>query len=150
MILDIAHLNGASTKAVLKTWKGPLMVSHTALFSLNPHPQNVSDNLVKSIINRNGIIGFAFLDKFYSPVNATMADVVAHLTYFRRKFGSYNCAFGSDFYGFGSSNSITGLENMGLLPNLAKELKKNGWNAAEVDRLLWKNAYQFLIQSLGV
>ena len=144
MILDLAHLNEPSTKAALKVWEGPLMVSHTALSEVFHHPQNLTCSMIKKIIDRDGIVGFAFLDRFYGSKEVSMTNVLDHLCRFKLRFGSQHCALGTDYYGFGSNNYISGLEDVSKLPLMRDELRRRGWKSSDIDNLLWKNAERFL------
>ncbi|MFQ9346597.1 MAG: membrane dipeptidase [Coprococcus sp.] len=61
MIIDVAHLNDAGIRDVLKFTKKPFVASHSNARHLCSHPRNLNDELLKAIGERGGVIGLNLL-----------------------------------------------------------------------------------------
>lgn len=57
MILDVSHLNDEGFWEVLEQTKGPVMASHSNCRNLCEHPRNLTDEQVRALAKRGGIIG---------------------------------------------------------------------------------------------
>jgi membrane dipeptidase len=148
MILDLAHASSSTIRDALLYWKGPVLATHTAMKSMADFRQNLTDGEVREIIRRGGLVGIGFLNKFYGKKRPTISDVVEHLAYFRRKFGTRHLSIGSDYFGISLDDGVDGLYEIRCLPNLARELLRVGWEKSEVEGVFWKNADRFLKQAL--
>lgn len=144
-VLDCAHISPQGLKDVLKYYKKPIMISHTALKSINNKDRNISDDQVKSVIDNDGVIGL-----FFDPENITnkkiknIKDVVEHYYYFAEHFGTDNLCIGSDFGGM-IDGTIDGLNNhLDLINNLVPSLLKVGFSQTQIDDILYNNSLRFL------
>ena len=64
MIIDVAHLNDAGIRDVLKFTKKPFVASHSNARHLCSHPRNLNDELLKAIGERGGVIGLNYYAYF--------------------------------------------------------------------------------------
>lgn len=147
IILDLVHISPKAFDEALDINKGRVMVSHTALKSIHDHSQNLTDSQVKRIIDQNGMIGISFLRSFYPP-NSGIESVIANLRYLKEKFGLDNVAIGTDFFGFRMGSGIKGIQCLSDLAKLVKTLRKEGFTEEEIEKVMYKNAEQFIINSL--
>ncbi|HEY0191444.1 MAG TPA: dipeptidase, partial [Kofleriaceae bacterium] len=78
MIVDISHVSDATIRDVLATSRAPVMASHSSCRALSSIPRNLTDDQIKQIAARGGVvminIGSAFLDQqVYDGFVARMA-----------------------------------------------------------------------------
>ena len=57
MLIDVSHLNDPGTADVLALTKKPIIASHSNCRTLNPTLRNLSDEQIRAIADRGGVIG---------------------------------------------------------------------------------------------
>jgi membrane dipeptidase len=78
MIVDISHVSDATIRDVLATSRAPVMASHSSCRSISNMPRNLTDDQIKQIAAKGGLVminfGSGFLDqKVYDAFTATLA-----------------------------------------------------------------------------
>lgn len=76
-------------------YKIPLLASHSNIRSIIPAPRNLPDELVKEILNRQGIIGLNFIRHFIGEAPSHMCQHLARLLQLK---GENGACLGADFY----------------------------------------------------
>lgn len=138
IFIDTAHLSEESffLAAELTDY---MINSHTCFKSVCDNPRNITDEQIKIIIEKNGVIGITFVSTFLNgSTKAAADDVVAHIDYFLQKFGGDNLAIGTDF--FGTENLPEGIINYKSTLQLVEKLQKKGYNNRVIEKLFFKNA----------
>ncbi len=98
--MDVSHLNHRSADAMLELLPDGVVATHSNCFSLRPHPRNLTDDQIRALIQKEGLIGINFYPPFLSDEDeATTEDVRHHIRYIERLGGEKVLAFGSDFDG---------------------------------------------------
>lgn len=157
MLMDVTHINDTGFWEVLNIVKGPVIATHSNCRSLCDHPRNFSDEMIKAIADRGGVIGvlhycFGSLD----GTNHTVKHILDHLDHMV-KVGGIECAgFGFDFYQYllknlspeehqrlpidltkkVAGNDLTKDEDV---PLILEQLVKRGYTESEIDLLLGGN-----------
>jgi membrane dipeptidase len=80
MIVDISHVSDATIRDVLAVSRAPVMASHSSCRALSNMPRNLTDDQIKQIAAKGGVVminfGSGFLDqKVYDQFTATLAKV---------------------------------------------------------------------------
>ncbi len=106
IIHDLSHLAEESFWDLLELSAGPVMASHSNCRSIVPTDRQLSDEMIRAIIARGGIVGINFFDKFllspseYGSRRATLADVVRHVRHICNLAGnSAHVGLGTDMDG---------------------------------------------------
>jgi membrane dipeptidase len=136
MVLDAAHLNHQGFSDLLDTAHGPVIVTHTACAALFPHPRCVTDDQIRAIAERDGLLGIFFANKFLAPAGArvTIDTVIDHYDHLIAVAGIEHVALGTDFGGIDSGLP----ENLTIpadLPNLYARLTERGYSATDIAAL---------------
>ena len=81
MIVDISHVSDKTVEDVLATSRAPVMASHSSCRALSNMPRNLSDDLIKKIAAKGGVVminfGSTFLDgKLYDDFVALRKKVL--------------------------------------------------------------------------
>lgn len=103
--IDISHLNHRSANEMLALLPDGVVATHSNCFSLVDHPRNLTDDQIKSIISKNGLIGLNFYPPFIKGKKVSSEDVLSHLEHLEGLGAQDVIAFGSDFDGMESHPS---------------------------------------------
>src|SRR4051812_21082641 len=96
IIHDASHLAEESFWQLLKLSAGPVMASHSNCRAFVPTDRQLSDDMIKAIAERGGVIGINFFDKFllkpneYKTRRARLTDVIDHLKHMCDLIGNAN------------------------------------------------------------
>jgi len=190
MVIDVSHSHDDTFWDVLRLSKTPVVASHSCCRALAPHHRNLSDEMLKALAEKDGLVGINFwpgflrddIDKAETELFIKVAterglptELVAYAKLEPAVRDKFNADFkkrwaeisktlpavdvktvvdhidhvvkvtgGADHVGLGSDYdgiSITpaGLENIGLLPNITKELVARGYKPADIRKILGGN-----------
>lgn len=162
MIVDVSHLSDAGFYDVLKYTKMPFVASHSNARSVCPHVRNLTDDMIRKIAERGGVIGLNYHSKFLmkeynylqsaemEPIDLNRLDsncerknvleaIVRHAKHIVNK-GGINClGLGSDFDGIPSYCGIPQVEDM---IQVAEQLQKNGFHESEIEKIFYQNVFR--------
>ena len=54
--MDISHISDKAALQAIKLSQTPVIASHSSARAIANHPRNLSDNIIKKIANKNGVI----------------------------------------------------------------------------------------------
>jgi membrane dipeptidase len=138
MIIDVAHTGIKTIEDILAVTKNPIIDSHAGARALRDHYRNLTDDQIRKIAAKGGVIGVVFYPSFISSVSrATIDTVIKHIDYIKNLVGIDYVAIGSDYDGMESAPA--GLEDVSKLPNLTMALLKHGYSIPEVRKILGGN-----------
>jgi membrane dipeptidase len=66
IIIDLSHSSDATVEEVLKVSKHPVIASHSNARSLCDHLRNLTDDQIKSLAKKGGMVGVTFVSQFLS------------------------------------------------------------------------------------
>jgi membrane dipeptidase len=126
LMIDLVHTSRASFWDALDIWDGDVFVSHSNSDHVCPHPRNLTDDQIKAVAERNGVIGTNTYRGYVSadPFNATLSDYLDHAMRTYDLVGPNHMAIGADYW----ENFRVPLEQTmpGLDPDNALGLKDSG------------------------
>ncbi|SFG52923.1 membrane dipeptidase [Planifilum fulgidum] len=142
MILDVSHLSERGFWDVMEFSDVPVIASHSNCHAVCPHRRNLKDGQIRALVEKEGIMGIAFVPQFvHEPKEeAAVEHLFRHIDHVCELGGERILAFGSDFDGI--SHKIGGLEDVGSLPYLEEQLLKR-YPEHWVRRWMWGNWYDF-------
>lgn len=145
MWIDLAHLHDAGVRDILRVTDGPVMASHANARAIHHHRRNLSDDVIREIIRRDGWLGLTFEGSFVGDGRVTVDDVLRHLDHVLELGGLNHVGFGSDFDG--TSTRIHGLSSSRDYDSFSAQLEAR--YGAEVTRtILFDNFESFLARQL--
>ncbi|MDQ2919135.1 MAG: dipeptidase [Verrucomicrobiota bacterium] len=100
IILDLAHINAAGFEEVCGLTSGPLVVSHTNARKFYDIERNISDEQIKMIGTRGGVIGINAILVSGKKEEATLDRYVDHIQHVIDLIGIDGVAIGFDFCEF--------------------------------------------------
>ncbi|MCR9064791.1 MAG: membrane dipeptidase [Cytophagales bacterium] len=161
IILDLTHLSDKCFYDALDLYEGPLWASHHLCRIITPHNRQLSDDMIKQIIERKGTIGMAFDAWMVTPnwirgystpkrKKVTLDKVIDHMLHIAHLAGNTNnIMIGSDLDGaFGYEQTPVEIKSIADLQLLAPAMSKRGFTDQEIEGVLWKNGVNFLKEHL--
>lgn len=142
MIVDVSHLSRAAFSDALAATRGPIIASHSDAAAVQPHFRNLTDEQLRAVAARGGVVGVNFYPPFLG--GATLERVVAHIDHMVAVMGIDHVALGSDFDGIESTPQ--GLEDVSRMPNLTRALLGRGYSPEQVRKILGENALRVFRQ----
>jgi membrane dipeptidase len=146
IILDVSHLSVRSFWDVAEASMKPFAASHSNAKALCPHPRNLDDAQLRTLIEKEGRIGVTFVPWFVNDKgNATIEGLLKHIEHICELGGDKHIVLGSDFDGI--DQWITGLRDAGQFDQLVQQLSKyykDDW----IENFLYNNWYRFLRSNL--
>jgi membrane dipeptidase len=156
MIHDLSHLAEASFWDLLDLTTGPVMASHSNCRAIVPTDRQLSDEMIRAIAGRGGVIGINLFDRFLLPPQeygrrrATLADVVRHIRHICDLLGSArHLGIGSDMDGgFGAEHLPEEIVTAQDLPRLAEAVNASGFSDEDVQNIMAGNWTRFFDHAL--
>lgn len=148
IIIDVSHLSDAGFYDVVKHTKAPFVASHSNARSVCPHARNMSDDMIKQLSVRGGVMGINFAADFLGEHAdmSTIDNMVKHIKYIRN-IGGIDCiGLGTDFDGIPQNLE---LKDASYMPMLEKALRKENFSNEEIEKIFYKNVlrvYQQVLQ----
>lgn len=143
MLVDVSHMSDGGFWDVVHHCKAPFVASHSSARSLCNHPRNLSDEMLKALGEKGGVVGLNFYPAFVSEENKAGKEVLAaHIRHMVNVAGIDAVAIGTDFDGFeGGELEIDKVEKM---PLLYQELQKSGFTEGQLEKIWYGNAMRVI------
>lgn len=147
MIIDVSHGSDKLVLDVLNNTTKAFIASHSNSSFVFNHKRNLSDELLKKMKDRNCLIGLNFCKAFVNSNKDKMYldDLFKHIEHLREIIGINNIALGTDFDGISCELEIEDASKMGLLIDY---LKKKNYSLEDIEKITYKNAYNFFLNNL--
>lgn len=142
IIIDLAHISAAGFWDALERSRHPVMVSHTNCFKLCPHPRNLTDDQIKALARKGGIMGLSFVPDFLGKGRTSITNFFDHLDHVAGLAGTDVIAIGSDFDGI--DNTPDGLYDCRCFPAITAGLLERGYTEKEVRGIMGENMFRLM------
>jgi len=152
LILDLTHLTDKGFFEALDIYDGSVIASHQNCRSLVPGERQFSDEQLKQVIDRNGVIGGALDTWMLHPdfkmgidspkdMGINLEKLVDHIDHICQIAGnSKHIGFGSDLDGlFGLEQTPYDMDTISDLQKFETILKDRGYNDEDIDNVFYKN-----------
>jgi membrane dipeptidase len=157
IIHDTSHLAEQSFWDLLEITEGPIIASHSNCRAIvGEGDRHLTDDMIRAIAQRGGVIGINFYDKFLLPKNelgkrrATLADVIHHIQHICDLTGdAKHVGLGTDMDGgLGREQIPVEIQTSADLPKVAKTLSIEGFNDSDITAIMGENWLRFLGSNL--
>lgn len=156
VVLDLSHLSDAGAWEVLERAEKPPIASHSNCRHLmgGENERHLSDELIRAIAKRGGVIGLNLFSKFLTMEarRATMAETLAHIDHICMVTGSREyIALGSDMDGgFAADQLPEGINEPSDLEQIALALERDlHWSKAEIDQFRFSTWADYFARQFG-
>ncbi|MCC2624621.1 MAG: multidrug resistance protein [Burkholderiales bacterium] len=156
MLIDMSHAGIKTSLDVIEASKDPIVFSHSNAQKINPHIRNLTDEQIKAISRKNGVIGINGMGLILGEGRPTVEKFIAHIDYISNLVGSVdNLALGLDLIHFhemlplffeksglnypsGYLGSMDGIQPEQIDEIIEKLLKQN-YSKSDVEKILGGN-----------
>lgn len=69
LMVDVSHASKAATLQAIEASRVPVIASHSAVFALHPHARNMSDEEMKALAAKGGVIQIVAFDEYLKPLD---------------------------------------------------------------------------------
>lgn len=134
IMIDLSHAAESSFYDVLKQSKVPVIASHSSVRTLCDHPRNLTDEQIKAIAEKNGVVQICLYAGFINEDadKASLTDAVNHIDYVVNLVGIDYVGIGSDFDGDGE---LIGCRSSNELINITVRLLQKGYSEADIQKI---------------
>lgn len=135
---DLSHINEKSFYSAIEVADYPLATHSNSKIILN-HPRNLTDEQIKLIAGKGGIIGLCYYSLFLGgkPFEALYKNI-CHLLYMGLED---HIALGSDFDGAEMDKTLSSPDD---IPAFYEFLSQKGLNGKLLDKIFFQNANNFI------
>lgn len=158
IVLDLVHTADESFAEALDLYGRPVFCSHGNCRALVPGDRQLTDEQIRQIAERGGVIG-AVLDSWMIVPDyerggpddqATLEDLANHVDHICQLLGaSHHCGIGSDLDGgFGTEQTPKEIETIADLHVFADVLAKRGYSDDDLDGIFAGNFLRFFGETL--
>ena len=156
MMVDISHVADKTFWDALEVSRAPLLASHSSCRALSGHPRNMTDDMIKALAAKGGVIQInystSFLDNdLYEAIqrNVPPAErpkvswekIVEHVDHAVKLVGATHVGLGSDFDG---TTVPVGMEDVAQLPKITEALLAKGYSEQDVTNILGGNLLRLM------
>jgi membrane dipeptidase len=157
IILDATHLCDDSFWEALEVFDGPVWASHNNCRALVPDTRQFTDNQIKALIQRGGVIG-AVLDAWMmvpgwvrgktlpEETGIKLENIIDHIDHICQLAGNANhTAIGTDLDGgYGTEQTPSDLKTIADLARMPDLLALRGYSQDDIEKICWRNWVEFL------
>ncbi len=134
IMVDLSHASERSFYDALDISQTPIVCSHSSARALCDHPRNLTDDQLRALAARGGVVQVTFYNGFLrTDGEATILDAVAHLNHMIQVAGIEHVGIGTDFDGDGG---VPGLASASELINFTRRLLRERYSETDL-RLIW-------------
>ncbi|MFN2621783.1 MAG: dipeptidase [Chthoniobacterales bacterium] len=156
IIIDLAHISPAGFDDIIEMTRKPVIISHTNARKYYDIERNVTDEQIKAVGARGGVIGINAVLVSPHKEEATLDRYVDHIEHVRDLIGIDGVAIGFDFFEFiyrqwseaeqiafqnkfTHAHFIPDLQKHSHSRNLTRRLIERGFNDEDIERILFRN-----------
>jgi membrane dipeptidase len=142
IVIDVSHMSDQGFYDVAKQTKKPFIASHSNARTITNHSRNLTDDMIRVLAEKGGIMGINFCSAFLGEENiSTIESMVKHIKHIFNVGGIEVIGIGSDFDGIENAVEIKDSSEM---MKLALALSKAGFSDDNIEKILYKNALRLL------
>lgn len=149
MIIDVSHLNDGGFWDVVQLTQKPFVASHSNCRAISPHQRNLTDEQIKALANKGGVMGLNFCGPFLNEDAAgresRISQMLKHLKHMVNVGGSDIAAIGTDFDGTFGEFDIQECSQMQLL---FETMEREHFSAELIEKIAYKNVERVLRDTL--
>ena len=133
MLIDLSHAAESTFWQVLECSNQPVVCSHSSCKALCDHPRNLTDEQMKAIAEKGGVVQVTMYSGFLRKEGeATLSDFMTHLEHAIAVAGIEHVGIGTDFDGDGA---VVGCSSASQLMNVTRELLRRGYSDSDIEKI---------------
>jgi membrane dipeptidase len=167
VMVDISHVADSTFWDTLAVSRAPLIASHSSCRSISGHRRNMTDDMIRAMAAKGGVIQITFVDEFLDDASYKHYDrapmrreeiektfgpgpkvswekIIEHIDHAVKIAGVDHVGLGSDFDG---ATMPAGMDDVSYLPNITAALLKKGYRESDLRKILGENILRVLEES---
>jgi len=168
MLIDVSHCGDRTTLDAIELAKGPIAITHSNCRALNNHPRLKTDEAIKKLAARGGVMGITGVRMFVTSAEpTTIESIVDHIDHVAKLVGIEHVGIGSDSdlfgydampaeqtralqaqykasYGFRAKTDIEGFNHPQKVYDLTEALIRRGYSDENIRAILGGNFHRLL------
>ena len=145
MIVDLSHAGEQTFYDTLDISSKPVVCSHSSSRALCDHPRNLTDEQLKAIARKGGVVQVCLYSDFLrTDAPATICDAIEHLHHMVNIMGIEHVGIGTDFDGDGG---IIGCNDSSELINLTRRMLYERYSENDL-QLIWGGNFLRVIEEV--
>lgn len=175
ILIDLSHVGDQTTLDAIERSELPVAITHANARSQDDHPRNKTDDAIKLLVEKGGVIGANGFPMFFPRgFESTLDDYLDRIEYLVQMVGPDHVALGSDMcteqsrewfeWLFTSQGTIpaetvaetpepyvhlNGFKTEAEFQNIATGLKKRGYSDADIEKIMGGNWLRLFTQVWG-
>ncbi|RHJ86465.1 membrane dipeptidase [Parabacteroides sp. AM08-6] len=143
IMVDISHAAESTFYDALEISKQPIIASHSSARALCNHPRNLTDEQLKALAAKGGVIQICLYKGFINEEaeKASLSDAIRHINHIVELVGINHVGIGSDFDGDGE---LIGCRASNELINITVRLLKEGYTENDIAKIWGGNLLRVL------
>ncbi len=144
IIVDVSHLSDGGFYDVIAHGKRPFVASHSNARGVRNHCRNLTDDMIRKIADRGGIIGLNFYGAFLNDREvSTYESMAEHIKHMVNIGGDEVIAIGTDWDGI---DTPTPMKDCGCISEFVDAMERLGISNQILENTAYKNFERFLSQ----
>lgn len=145
IVLDVSHANEKTFWDICNATNKPIIASHSNCKSICNVQRNLTDEQLKAISKKNGVVGINICKSFVScdKSRQSIEGLANHLDHMVEIMGIDHVGFGFDFcdylYDDNEDSTLKGFESLDKTPRLIKLLISRGYSNEDIEKIKYKN-----------
>ena len=149
MLIDVSHISDEAFYDVLECSSKPVVATHSCCRTLADHPRNMTDDMIRALASRGGVIQINFYPVFlddsikesdmYTAALPSYRRIADHIDHVVSLVGVDHVGIGSDFDGIDVAPQ--GLEDISMMPVLFDELRTRGYTERDLEKIASENFF---------
>lgn len=140
--VDVSHSSEKTTMDAVRLSSRPIIASHSSCKELCDHPRNLSDQAIRAIAEKGGVVQVCAYDGFLlENGDVNLYDLIDHIEHIVDLVGYDSVGVGPDFDGGGG---IPGFDGANNFINLSLELLRKGHSKEDVAKIMGGNILRVL------
>jgi len=168
MVVDVSHASDSTFYSVADTSDSPIIASHANARAVCAHVRNLTDEQIKILAEKNGVMGICYYPAFIDPEKASLERLLDHVDHIADLVGVNTISLGPDFIDYALDIIFTNLKFAGqgtdygseyllpdeikdvtTLPNLTRGLLRRGYSEEDIGKILGNNLIRVYKQVVG-
>jgi membrane dipeptidase len=159
IIVDVTHASDQTTWDILEVATKPVIASHSNARTVQDHLRNVTDDMIRAIAAKGGVLGAVAVPSFVTDGEPTISRWVDHIEHIVTLVGIDHVGVGTDFFHYGWTvgaapgiaeadwgprsgyvrSEFAGMQSPEDLPGLTMELRKRGFSEGDLRKVYRDN-----------
>lgn len=150
IVPDISHSSEKSVDDLLEIaerYEKPIIATHSNSYEVFSHTRNLRDRHFTRLVSLGGLVGVSLCDSHLCPdkENADIDAVIRHIDHYLSLGGEDCISLGCDLDGCDLAQGVSDISD---IPKIFERMSSLGYSDEIIEKISYKNAYNFVKRNL--